>query len=146
MGGYNKHNAAKILVDAAAMGDRKAARRHNVTDRTIKNYRDRLETDGELSVFFHELRDKVDRDWATARSRALRIAADRAAELLKTSKDLNAITTFIEKVGNLEVVTEALGVNGLQHHSAREHPPPDEGGKGDASDAGDDDAGDEGKG
>jgi hypothetical protein len=60
----NYDRAAKILCDAVLMGDRTAAEKWKTTQRTIQNYRARLENDEKLRKMVAKLQEKQDADWA----------------------------------------------------------------------------------
>lgn len=110
---FNRVRAARVLLEAETIGnDRKAAEKLGITDRTIRNYRKALESDPVLSALFREYATEEARGWHIARVRALRIANQRAVELLEVEADLDKITRFIEKTGGVDMAGEALGVSG----------------------------------
>lgn len=126
----NRERAARILVEAEAIGnDRKASEKLGITDRTIRNYRTALESDPELSALFRKYAAAESRSWHLARTRALRIANQRAVQLLENEEDLDKVTRFIEKTGGVDIAGEALGVSS---RPGREGPPAPE----DAGDTG----------
>ena len=61
---FNPDRAAAVLVDAAFSNDQRAAKKHGVTDRTIRNWRERMEEDAELSDKFRIAYDKATNAWA----------------------------------------------------------------------------------
>jgi len=61
---FNQERAAKALVDAILMGDRTAAEKYKVTERSIREWRDRLDIDSHFSAFFQKLRDQKNESWA----------------------------------------------------------------------------------
>ena len=58
---YDK--VATILVEALLFGDKVAANRHGITQRTIQNYKARLRDDTELSELFARKKSIVEDDW-----------------------------------------------------------------------------------
>lgn len=50
----DRERAIRILIDAAALGDRKACETHKISDRTLRNYRQRLENDPKLTEAFRK--------------------------------------------------------------------------------------------
>lgn len=50
---FNQQRAAEVLKDALALGDRKTAEKWGCTEKTVRNYRERLKTDADFSAFFH---------------------------------------------------------------------------------------------
>ncbi len=75
---------AEILCDAfLSRDDRKTAERHGITDRTLRNWRARLDTDPELSQLFREKKAKASEGWADEVPGAMRASVSflrRAAE------------------------------------------------------------------
>lgn len=63
MATLNKERAAMVLVEAFFFGDQQAASRYQLSLATIKNYRTRLNTDKELSSFFHLKKQAFESDW-----------------------------------------------------------------------------------
>lgn len=61
---FNSERAALILAEAALHGDVKAASKWEVSQRTISNYRRRMDTDEELSALFDLRRQQLISNWA----------------------------------------------------------------------------------
>lgn len=61
---FNRDRAAKILLDAAMVGDRAAAEKWKIAVETICRYRKRLETDAELSKALKLKKAEQDKAWA----------------------------------------------------------------------------------
>ncbi|AFD27743.1 hypothetical protein [Deinococcus gobiensis] len=68
---FNYERAAAILVDAAYLGDGEAAKKWQVTTRTIQNYRAKLKTDPLLSQFFARKRARAEGNWVGELRRSL---------------------------------------------------------------------------
>lgn len=60
----NYDRAAMVLVDAAFSNDVRAARKHNVDDRTIRRWRERMETDEVLSEKVRIAYEQATNKWA----------------------------------------------------------------------------------
>jgi hypothetical protein len=66
--------AASILVEAAYYGEKATAAKWGITDRTILNYRNRLEQDSKLSDIFALKKGEFESDWANEIPEAIRSA------------------------------------------------------------------------
>jgi hypothetical protein len=121
-GGFDRDRAARILVDAIALGDRTAADRHQVAERTIVRYRQRLSVDHELSDIVRRLTKESEQGWHVARSRFLRRGLEKLMELVEAAgvSNLKDVTEALRVVGELEIAREALGVSTSDR---REDPP-----------------------
>ncbi len=108
--------AARILVDATAMGDRKAAEKWKVSERTIRNYRKALTKDEELADSFRESSAEAERNWHLIRNRFLRDVTEHLRELcLKAdASQIKDVREAIKDIGELDLAREALV--GSEHH------------------------------
>lgn len=102
MPAFNYDLASSALVDAAYMGDKEAAQKHGVTTRTIRNWRNRLETDARFSSFFREKKILSDQEWANELPSAIRAAIRFIRESAKELKQGDPKAT--------EVVADALSI------------------------------------
>lgn len=127
--------AAKILIDTFEVGSAKAAERWKVTERTIQNYKTKLETDASLQEAFRRLssiakatwdreRAQAELGWRLEAHKALRASLathrkllERAEELAKSTDDIRVVAKLIaevskavQRMGELDVAREALGV------------------------------------
>ncbi len=137
----DNEQAARALVDAALLGDRKAAERHGITDRTLRNYRRALEDDPELSACLErcmraalEAQEAEDRaSWADETSRALiqltRDALDLWRELKLEAESftqrlevLQTALTFIKQLTEPQLVREVMGPGDRVDHAAHQRP------------------------
>lgn len=64
MGQFNRDKAARILLDAATIGDRAACDKHEISLRTLQRYRSRLADDQELSRAVASKKAIQDKQWA----------------------------------------------------------------------------------
>lgn len=114
---FDKQRAIKVLVDAEVFGVSKACKRWGCTDQTVRNYRKRLLNDPEfleaLGSKQQELlkqRSIAEAGWLSARTRSLRKTLKRADALIANETDLDKVTRYLDKVGNLDIVSGVLGV------------------------------------
>lgn len=122
----DNERAAEILVDAAYMGDSKAAEKWGVTTRTVQNYRAALEEDPELSSFFARKRQVNEQAWVSELAKALKASArklgqwadaienpsmEEVREIRHVFKDLSevAITREVLRAGDGQQDTEGAG-------------------------------------
>lgn len=68
--------AATVLVEAAYTSDEKAALKYGVSQRSIPNWRARLDTDAEFSSIFHSKRERFEASWADELPTAIRACVD----------------------------------------------------------------------
>src|SRR5258706_16370303 len=61
---------ARIVVDAFEVGTEKAAERWKISERTVRNYKARLETDAQLAAAFRKLSVAVTARWDQERAQA----------------------------------------------------------------------------
>lgn len=111
--GFDPERAARILVDAIALGDKTAAARHKVSEKTVGRYRSRLATDQELSEAVQRISREADKGWHVARARFLRRSLEKLIELVEnaTPEQMKDVTEALRVVGELEIAREALGVS-----------------------------------
>ena len=122
---FNTELAARVLVDAIALGDRTAADRHQVSEKTIGRYRARLKTDAELSERVQELGKEAEHGWHFARARFLRRTLKKLDEMVQDAKPehFEHVIAAMKAAGELDLATEALGVGSVDR---RERPPTSE--------------------
>lgn len=89
----NYERAAAILVDAAYLGDEVAAKKWDVTTRTIENYRTRLKTDVKLSELFARKRAAAEGNWVSELKRALRTGLSKAAQIIECIEPVIVVET-----------------------------------------------------
>ena len=130
---FDKARAIKVLVDAEVFGVAKACKRWGCTDQTVRNYRKRLLNDPEfleaLGAKQQELlkqRNIAEAGWLDARTRSLRKTLKRADALIANETDLDKVTRYLDKVGNLDIVSGVLGV-GVSDSGEDQEPSENEG-------------------
>jgi hypothetical protein len=110
-GGYDPERAAMVLADAMALGDKGAAKKWDLSIRTIANYRARLKNEPELARLFAERKRERHRDLATMRVAFLRRAIRVMTKKLDAAT-LHEVAGAVKIVGELHQVSEALGDDG----------------------------------
>ena len=97
----NKDRAASILVDAAYWGDKAAAERAHVCERTIRRWRGTMASDAELSSLVQVKKAEVDAAWADSISAAIVAAIEylRDAECVKGFE-----TNSVKRLGNIDAI------------------------------------------
>jgi hypothetical protein len=110
------NRAAQILCDAAYLGDTKAAEKWKITTRTIESYRSRLRTDPGLSALFGTLRVKLEEDWRSGLSQAIKTGVQKMTRLIELApegdtfdpKALEAVTNAVKVLSEIQITTEVL--------------------------------------
>lgn len=72
MSKFNADFAATVLLEAAFTTDKAVCVKYGITDRTLRNYRQRLAADANFSAIFHTKKESVDKAWADELGTALR--------------------------------------------------------------------------
>lgn len=109
---FNRERAARVLVDAITLGDRTAADRHQVTEKTVQRYRARLLTDPELSRIVQEKGRVAEHGWHFARAQFLRRTLAKLEALVDdaSKNEFEHVINALKAAGELDLATEALGV------------------------------------
>lgn len=112
---FNHERAATILVDAAYLGDPKAAQRNGCSERTIRNYRDRLESDEEFAALFQKKCDVYESRWADALAEPMRAAAEFLTQAatranVQNAEVITAIAGALKIMADVRVTKEILDV------------------------------------
>ena len=113
----NRERAACVVVDAISFGNRTAAKRHSISEKTVQRYRARLAEDPELSDLVAAKGRAAENGWHFARARFLRRSLNKLEKLVQaaTVDHFEQITEAIKAVGELDVAREALGVGDRDH-------------------------------
>ena len=110
---FNQDRAAKALVDAILMGDRAAAEKYNVCERSIREWRDRLDTDKHFASLFQEMRVKKDERWAddlaAALASGIRFLKDAGTQADPKDPDaIAAITGAVEMLADIALTQKMV--------------------------------------
>lgn len=117
---------ARAVVEAATVGDAKAAATHGISVRTIRRARERLGKGApELSEAVREKVAKVDLDWRASRVQALRAVADRIKAVAVKETDLSKLAAAFRALGDVDLTSAALGVGTNAGPAAESSTPPE---------------------
>ncbi len=121
---FNRERAARILAEAACIGDKKAAERNGVSDRSIRNYRLRMETDAELSALFQTKKKLIETEWRQEAITFLRTSIAKLGDMVQAADNtqIREVAGAIKLVGELALMKDVLG--GKQPGADREGPAP----------------------
>jgi hypothetical protein len=109
----DREHVATIIVDAAAYGDREAARRHSVSVRTVYRYRAAMLTDRDLAGFVSARLAEQEAALSALRVRFLRKAlVEMERRIGLDATKLPEIAEAVRVVGELHQVAEAMGDGG----------------------------------
>lgn len=92
-----------ILIDAAYMGDKKAAQKWGITDRSVRRYRARMATDSELSAYVLKRKQQAEKTWAEDLSLAIKAGIAFLSESTQalSKRDPEAVKAVNESVKTL---------------------------------------------
>jgi hypothetical protein len=106
---FNHDRAAMILCDALVMGDRSAAQKHRVTQRSIQGWRTRLENDEKLRKKANELLAAQEKEWASQIPEVLSAAMLFFQEAFIQNKTASGVlnpNTIVALTGTLETIAD----------------------------------------
>ena len=120
---FNRERAAMVLVDAITLGDKTAAERHDISEKSVSRYRARLLIDPELSRIVQEKGREAEHGWHFARARFLRKTLQKLEEMVDaaTPDHFEHVIAALKAAGELDLATQALGV-GTSDHQPRPSP------------------------
>lgn len=134
---FDNDKAARCLIEANLLGNRKAAEKYGVTTRTIRNWKKRLETDAEFSaLYLHYVEVSVQPSitteslvvWGQQLDETLSVFLTKMQEvtvgLEPTPEALDAIARAFAAVGELHTAREVLSLG--DHNDAKQDGPPEE--------------------
>lgn len=151
--------AARVLVSVMELGgEKQAAAFHRISERTVRNYKARVATDPELAEAFRKAASTAASSIAQAKAHAelgwrleshtalrailnaektvaerLLALAEKSVSIVDLSKVLVKLSQSAERIGKLDVASEALGVSAAVHQRS-EAPAEDAGDPREASD------------
>lgn len=110
---FDKQLAIRTLIDAALSGDRAAAKRAEVDERTLRRWRVRLDGDPELSAAFRAQNAAADRSWKAARRRVLgKLIRAIAKKVDDPDTTMGELSTAVKVLGELEITQGVLDGHG----------------------------------
>ena len=106
----DREKAIRVLIDAARLGNRKACELHKITERTLWNYRNRFESDPQLTEAFRVKNAVEDRSWKAARRSALTAGIQRLEELIALAlpDQIRDVANAVKVLGELEITQGVL--------------------------------------
>lgn len=109
---FDRARAIRVLVDAATLGDRQAIANWKISERTLRNYRERLRDDPEVAAACRQKAQQDDLEWGAQRKAFLGEGIRKMRELIAeaTIADLHAVTGAVKIVGELQVTVDTLNV------------------------------------
>lgn len=104
--------AATVLVEAAYSSDKEAAKKYGITERTIRNWKKRLDTDPDFSVLFQNKRQVFEATWADEAPEALKAGIEFLKHAALQAKKINSSKPeLIHAVaGSTKILFEILAV------------------------------------
>lgn len=114
MPAFDRDRAARILVDAIALGDKAAADKWQVSEKTIQRYRERMQSDPDLSAFVQSILAAEAREWRKVRLNFLRTSIAKLTTLVEAAsepKHIRDVSEAIRVVGELQLASDALNVD-----------------------------------
>lgn len=112
MSTFNAERASRILLDAMLYGDGTAAAKWKVSERTVRNHRARLETDGDFAALFLKRKTAADSDWRVVRLHFLRKSIAKLETLVDaatTPASIRDVAEAIRVIGELQLASDVLG-------------------------------------
>ena len=118
---FNRERAARILVDAIALGDKTACKQWKINERTLVRYRSRLSSDPQLSELVRAKGRVADEHWSKARVRFLRKAISKLEQLIDSADQdqIRDVSEAVKVVGELQVASAVLHEPGTDFEGAR---------------------------
>jgi hypothetical protein len=109
---FNGERASRILLDAMLYGDASAAAKWKVSERTVRNHRARLDTDGDFAALFLKRKTAADSDWRVVRLHFLRKSIAKLEVLVvaaSTPASIRDVAEAIRVIGELQLASDVLG-------------------------------------
>lgn len=109
---FNTGRAAMVLCDAMIMGDRKAAEKWGITQRTVQKYRHRLENDEQLRTLTNKYRQQQTEKWLedipVAMSAMIDYFTRAAQELSPQSATAADIVAAFEAIADIQLTQKVI--------------------------------------
>lgn len=103
---------ALILVEALYFGDKRTAARWGITNRTVVNYRNRLNDDAELSNLFLLKKSQFETDWASKIPASILAGIDYLGEAAKQTdyspETIHAIAGAVKILAEIGLTKELI--------------------------------------
>jgi hypothetical protein len=113
---FDRERAAKILCDAAIVGDLAASLKWGAAKRSIRHYRHKLKTDEKLRRLTREMMDKQNNAWANQVPVVLSTAMGYLEQAFlcgietgaEDSERIKALTSAMSALADIELTRQAL--------------------------------------
>ena len=107
---FDRPKAIQAILDAARTTDRKACQKHGITDRTLRNWRSRLESDPELTAGLTDLGRAAERHWKVTANRTMGVLHQRMQELITLAglEELAVLAKLHDSISNSDIALKAL--------------------------------------
>lgn len=120
----DKQSMAKMLVEAAVLGDRGAASKYEVSLSTLQRYRKLIQDDPDFgSLFVNTAAPVLTRPWADDLDNALRRTVKKMVSMVESQPDgpegLEAVTKAFSAMAELQLAKEILSDDIPDDQSAR---------------------------
>jgi len=94
--GFNRHRAARVLVEAQLTTDKAAAKAHGVSVSSVIGWRARLESDPELAGMFAAGLERADGAWRDELGLLVLESARKLRELVATAKNIGDMRDVLD--------------------------------------------------
>ncbi len=110
---FSDEQIAQILVEGAYKGDIYVSQQYGITDRTVRNWKNRLGFDVKFSKLFHDKKRLFEREWATELPVAIKAAIEackRSVQSLDPSdpNGAHAIAGILKILSEIATMREVL--------------------------------------
>lgn len=108
---YTPERGALVLADAFVMGDKAAAQKWSITDKTVRNYRAKLGTDNELNALYAQAKARLVADWSEDAQAFMSMSMKKLVDLVSLAENpdqIGEIAKAAQIVGELLVMREAI--------------------------------------
>jgi hypothetical protein len=112
---FDRAAAIRALIDAMHLGDDEAARKHCISHRTLRRYRERLEGAPELAAAVQLEKEANDASWREELGRVRIAVLRKVAQVADTSDNLfhlSGALKILSDAANADDVIKALGGDG----------------------------------
>lgn len=125
MPAFNYELASTVLVEAAYQGDKVTAKKYGITERTIRNYRKRLDEDKRLSAFFQDKKERMEQRWADELPGAIRAAINylqgAAQDADRRNPDaIHAVAGALKILSDVALTKEVLDARLARQHRSQD--------------------------
>lgn len=121
---FNAERAATALVEAAFLGDVRAARKFHVTKGSLTNWRRLLDTDPDFRALFLSKKARAETDWADRLGRAIVAAIEFLGDTLAETRNRTPAMVHAVSSALATLIEARLALDLLEARLARHDAPP----------------------